>query len=257
MILRAGSAEPLTRCTAYGTTYDEHAVTVPRSGDRALVAVPRGVTPSAVACYLHGRTGDERSIDDRAGLRDGLLDAGYVVASPYLHGDQWGNRLAQDAVVALDEWVSRRWPVTVRFLIGESMGANAAANAVRLREVAWDGAVFIAPSLSLRAVWDRGEHGRDTVRDAFRVSADGHDLESKTEHWDAVRHEPGDYVGVPIRVYASREDEVANIAGVTGPWVEMLRRGSDAVEFVEVSGPHVSEDHFRTAEVVQFFETIR
>ncbi len=62
---------------------------------------------------------------------------------------------------------------------------------------------------------------------------------------------------MPIRVYASREDEVANIAGVTGPWVEMLRRGSDAVEFVEVSGPHVSEDHFRTAEVVQFFERIR
>ncbi|MGW4339902.1 serine aminopeptidase domain-containing protein [Rhodococcus koreensis] len=257
MTIRAGAVEPVTRRTAHHTRYDEYAVTVPRSGDRAVVGVPRGATPSAVAYYLHGRTGDETSIDDRAGLRDGLLDAEYVVASPYLHGDLWGNRSAQDAVVALDEWVSRRWPVLRRFLIGESMGGNAAANAVRLREVPWDGAVFIAPSLSLRAVWERGEHGRDTVREAFDLSADGHDLESKTEHWDAVRHRPGDYVGVPIRVYASREDEVANITGVTGPWVEMIRRGSDSAEFVEVSGPHVSEDHFRAAEIVAFFGTIR
>ncbi|MFC0450850.1 alpha/beta hydrolase family protein [Rhodococcus jostii] len=257
MTVRDQPGEPLTRHTAQLTRYDEYAVTVPRSGDPALVAVPQGVTPSAVVYYLHGRTGDQRSIDDRAGLRDGLLDAGYVVAAPYLHGDLWGNRRAQDAVVALDEWVSRRWPVSVRFVIGESMGGNAAANAVRLREAAWDGAVLIAPSLSLRAVWERGEHGRDTVRDAFRLSADGHDLEPKTAGWDAVRHEPRDYAGVPIRVYASREDEVANIAGVTGPWVEMLRRGAGAVELVEVSGAHVSEDHFRAAEVVEFFGALR
>jgi hypothetical protein len=137
------------------------------------------------------------------------------------------------------------------------MGGNAAANAVRLREVAWDGLVLVAPSLSLRAVWERGEHGRDTVRDAFRPAADGHDLEPRTAGWDAVRHHPEDYAGVPIRVYASSEDEVANIAGVTGPWVEMLRRDSVSVELVEVSGEHVSEDHFRTAEVVDFFETLR
>jgi hypothetical protein len=37
----------------------------------------------------------------------------------------------------------------------------------------------------------------------------------------------------------------------------MLRRNGGAVEFVEVRGPHVSEDHFRTAEVVQFFGSIR
>ncbi|BAH53700.1 alpha/beta hydrolase family protein [Rhodococcus opacus] len=257
MTVRDEPGDPPARRTAQHSRYAEYAVTVPRSGDRALVAVPRGVTASAVVYYLHGRTGDERSIEERFGLRDGLLDAGYVVAAPYLHGDLWGNRSAQDAVVALDEWVSRRWPVRQRFLIGESMGGNAAANALRLREVPWSGAVFIAPSLSLRAVWERGEHGRDTVRDAFDLSADGHDLEPKTERWDAVRHRPEDYAGVPIRVYASREDEVANIAGVTGPWVERIRGGSGSVEFVEVSGPHVSEDHFRAAEIVAFFGAIR
>ncbi|MFC9556982.1 alpha/beta hydrolase family protein [Rhodococcus sp. NPDC056960] len=257
MTVRDEPGDVPVRRTAQLTRYDEYAVTVPRADDRAVVAVPHGVTPSAVVYYLHGRTGDERSIDDRFGLRDGLLDAGYVVAAPYLHGDLWGNRRAQDAVVALDEWVSQRWPVTRRFLIGESMGGNAAANAVRLREVAWDGLVLVAPSLSLRAVWELGEHGRDTVRDAFGPAADGHDLEPRTAGWDAVRHHPEDYAGVPIRVYASSEDEVANIAGVTGPWVEMLRRDSVSVELVEVSGEHVSEDHFRTAEVVDFFETLR
>ncbi|MHA4848110.1 alpha/beta hydrolase family protein [Rhodococcus sp. MSC1_016] len=252
MRVREESAVPLERRTAGLTRYDEYAVTIPASGDRALVMVPQGVSPSAAVYYLHGRTADETSIGERAGVRDGLLDAGFVVVSPYLHGDLWGNRDAQDALGALHDWVSCRWPVSRRFLIGESMGATTAANAIRLREMQWAGAILVAPSLSMRAVWERGEHGRDTLAAAYGLSADGHDLESKTEAWDAVRHEPDACAGVPIRVYASPEDAVANIAEVTGPWVQRLRAASMAAELIVVSGEHVSPDHFRVDDIVAF-----
>ncbi|MCQ4120917.1 alpha/beta hydrolase family protein [Rhodococcus tibetensis] len=253
MTVREEAAAPLERRTAHLTRYDEYAVTIPASGDPALVLVPQGGTPSAAVYYLHGRTADESAIDERADVRDGLLDAGFLVVSPYLHGDLWGNRDAQDALGSVHDWVSCRWPVTRRFLIGESMGATTAANAVRLGEVQWNAAVLIAPSLSMRAVWERGEHGRDTLAAAYRLSADGHDLESKTNAWDAVRHEPDAYAGVPVRVYASPDDVVANIAEVTGPWVRRLRAASMTTELIVVSGEHVSADHFRVGDIVAFF----
>lgn len=245
---------PASACTANHNPYIEHAVTVPQSGDPALVLVPQTGEPVALALYLHGRTGSELSIHDRPTLRDGLLDAGYLVASPNLHGDQWGNRTAQDDIGALEAWVTGRWPVTRRFVIGESMGGNAAANAVWLGEVGWDCAVFIAPSLSMRAVWGRGEHGRESLIVAYDLSADGHDLDGKTEGWDAIRHRPEGYAGIRALVYASSDDEIANLAGVTVPWVDKLRSVSDHVRLIEVTGEHVSEDHFRPREIVEFFE---
>ncbi|MFZ2172526.1 MAG: alpha/beta hydrolase [Rhodococcus sp. (in: high G+C Gram-positive bacteria)] len=239
--------------TAFRTECDEYAVTVPASGDPALILIPHATEPSGMVFYLHGRTGDETVIHDRAQVRDALLDAGYIVACPFLHGDRWGNRQAQDDLCALDDWVNGRWPAPRRFVIGESMGGNAAANALRLREIDWDGAVFIAPSLSMQAVWERGGAGRETLSAAYGLAADGHDLESRTDGWDAVRHHPGDYAGVRVLVYASADDEIANIPEVTGPWADRLRRATGTVEFLVVSGEHVSDDHFRPAELVSFF----
>ena len=166
----------------------------PKSGDEALVYVPDSVSPGQsveLVYYLHGRTGTHEGIDDCAQLCDGLLAAGYVVASPHLHGDQWGNRLAQDDLATLDVDIAAKWTVDKRFVIGESMGATTAANMVRLRELPVDAVVFIAPSLSMQAVWERDdEGGRDSLISAFGVHPTGADLAAKTTGWDAIRHDP-------------------------------------------------------------------
>lgn len=236
----------------------ERIVTKPKSGDTALVYVPESVEPGhaiGLVYYLHGRTGTYESIDERDRLRDGLLDAGYVVASPHLHGDQWGNRLAQDDLATLDEWIGSRWPVQRRFVVGESMGGTAAANMVRLRELTVDAAVFVAPSLSMRAVWNRNDEARASLISAFGLNQDGSDLEAKTAGWDAIRHDPAVYAGLHAMVFASPDDPTAHLAAVTKPWMASARDAAAELRFIEVSGDHVSEDHFRPSDVVAFFDT--
>ncbi|MFD4369695.1 alpha/beta hydrolase [Rhodococcus sp. NPDC058521] len=236
----------------------EQFVTVPKSGDAVLLYVPNTVNkgqPIELVHYLHGRTGTYEVIDERHHLRDALLAAGYAVACPQLHGDQWGNRLAQDDLGALDDWIAEQWPVKRRFVIGESMGGTTAANMVRLRELAVDAVVFIAPSLSMQAVWDRNDEARASLIGAFGVNPDGTDLSARTREWDVTRHDPAAYEGVHLMVFASPDDPIANVAAVTGPWMDAVRDAKAQVYFTEVSGDHVSDDHFRPDDVVAFFDS--
>lgn len=237
----------------------ERIVMKPKSGDAALLYVPESVIagrPVELVYFLHGRTGTYEAIDDRAMLRDALLAAGYVVASPHLHGDQWGNRLAQDDLAALDADIAARWPVMRRFVVGESMGGTTVANMVRLRELPVDAAVFIAPSLSMPAVWERDdEGGRDSLISAFGVHPTGSGLKAKTAGWDAIRHDPAAYAGLHALVFASPDDPIANISAVTGPWITAALGAGAHVRFVEVSGDHVSDDHYRPNDVVAFFDS--
>lgn len=229
-----------------------------KSGDAALLYVPKSHVPGEaidLVYYLHGRTGTYDSIDDRARLRDGLLEAGYVVACPHLHGDQWGNRLAQDDLATLDAWISERWSLGKRFLVGESMGGTTAANMVRVRELTVAAAVLIAPSLSMRAAWNRNDEARASLIDAFGLLPNGSDLESKTAEWDAVRHDPAVYAGLHALVFASPDDPAAHLATVTKPWLEAARHTAAQLRLIEVSGDHVSDDHFRPSDVVAFFDS--
>lgn len=236
----------------------ERFVMKPKSGDAVLLYVPklrRSGEAIDLVYYLHGRTGTHESIDERTRLRDGLLEAGYVVACPYLHGDQWGNRLAQDDLAALDAWICERWPLGKRFVVGESMGGTTAANMVRIRELTVDAAVLIAPSLSMRAAWNRDDEARASLIDAFGLLPDGSDLEAKTAEWDAIRHDPAVYAGLNAMVFASPDDPAVNLSAVTKPWMEAARRAAAQLRLVEVSGDHVSDDHFRPDDVVAFFDS--
>ena len=226
---------------------------MPESGDLAVLVEPEQARPRGLVLYLHGRSGDELSLfeDDRIALLDALLGAGYLVAGPNMHGDQWGNRLAQSDIAALVRWVRRRHDVPTLFVIGESMGANAAEKLLRLGEIEVAATVLLAPSLSLPSVWKRGEEGRRSLTAAYGLALDGSDVLHRTAEWDAARHVPANYP--PIRVYASRADRIAAVDTVTAPWVEGLRRAGTDVDLIEVTGDHVSDDHIRPADVVAYF----
>ncbi|EOM76750.1 alpha/beta hydrolase [Rhodococcus rhodnii] len=235
--------------------YAEKALRLPESGDRTLVFEPEDRSRTVVT-YLHGRSGDEQSLSDadRVALRDALLDAGYVVASPRLHGDQWGNRRVQDDLVALDLWLTEHYAMDTHVLVGESMGAIAVANALRLQEIEIDAVVLIAPSLSLPAVWRRGEEGRESLVTAYDLASDGSDLDDRTQCWDPLRHDPSTYLPVPLRIYASADDHIADLVHVTGPWLEGVRAVGVDADLIEVTGEHASEDHVRPADLLAWLE---
>ncbi|NLU84828.1 alpha/beta hydrolase [Rhodococcus sp. HNM0569] len=228
------------------------------TGDRARITLPDSTAHGDIVVYLHGRSGSEASLDepDRAALRDALLAAGYLLASPAMHGDAWGNRTAQDDLVALDAWLDAYGYTGRRFLLGESMGAGAAANALRLGEIPVAGVVMIAPSLSLTAVWDRGEAGRESLTSAYELAPDGADVAERTHAWDPIRHDARRYRRAPILVFASAEDRIAALHTVTGPWVAAVRTAGLPVDLVRVRGGHVSDDHIRPGEVVGFFDRL-
>lgn len=252
------TAVSAAKTTANGTAYTEYYVTPPASGDPMLVLVPNSVgegSPAKLTLFLHGRTGTETQINggNRISMRNALLDAGHIIAAPYLHGDSWGNRTAQNDMGAIHSWASAVWQVSSTFLIGESMSGNAATIAVKLKELPINGVVLLSPSLNLQRVWDRGNAGHDGLETAFNVPSTGAGFADATAAWDTVRQPASDFTGVHLRVYASPDDTVISMSGDVVPFVDRVKTVSNDVQLITVTGGHTSADTYRPSEIVAFF----
>jgi len=259
MIPNQNSA-PLQLATANGVPYTQYDVTPPGSGDLAYVLVPdvleEGGAARAVMSY-HGRSGSRNSIngDNIIGVRDALLDDGFVLLSPQMHGDQWGNATAQNDAEVLYSWASSIWTLTRIYLYAFSMGGNAAALSLARGVIPYSSTIMLAPSLNLRAAWDRADAAQPTIRTAFGITADGSDYAEKTAGWDGILRPPSEFAGERVLIYASAGDTTVDREVNADQFASQVE-GIATCTVVSVTGGHLSTSHYKPAEAVAFFQDV-
>lgn len=240
-----------------GVGFTRYEVEVPTTGDRALVLVPdtrpEGA-PARLLMELHGRGASHTFgyAGQKVKIAGEFLAAGYVVVSPDMHGQTWGNDRATLDMLGLRSWVNDIWPVTQMHLFGESMGGAAAMNfTVRYGNLV-ESAFMTSPSLNLQTVWDRGGTGHSDMEDAFGLPSTGVGLQAVVDEFSPFHQAASKYVGTRFLAFSSNDDPVIDsTADVSGLMARIRAAGGDA-RHVPVGGGHVSLDHYRIDQFVAF-----
>lgn len=264
---QTGTLASSTTTTAGAVPVTRYGVAVPGFGggtDSAAFWAPDAALNAAsvtVVIAAHGAGGSHTFADATTGpqglMRQNLLDAGYCVLAPNMHGDTFGNQTAQSDVAAAWRWLTSivGWDVANLVLWGESMGGGAITAAYALGSVPKDrvACTFLAapllnytympasPDPALIAAMNTAYGATD---DASR-SANSHDF-------DPMRRPVADYAGLRVWISSSAADPtvirdqnaLAFLAKITGTAVS----GTD----YPTTGGHVSAQHYAYTDITTF-----
>ena len=229
------------------------------TGDVFSLYVPSGAVEGqsvTVVFYLHGRGGDHRQLDywpERTNMRDALLADGHLLVVPDMHGDTWGNAVAQADIAAAHKHVTDRYNVRATYLIGESMGGNAAANVLTHQTIPVEAMFLAVPSVNLVDVWERNDATSANLGAQYGVAEDGSDFLEKTADWDGLRADPAHYAGRRITVVGATDDTVVSYLRTVRPFVDKLEAAPAEVEHITVVGGHNSPDRYPVEVIRELF----
>jgi pimeloyl-ACP methyl ester carboxylesterase len=221
----------------------EHVMAI--DGETAVVVVPEQLTGRLVV-YLHGYGGDASSLTDPAGLEpltEGLVAAGYAVASSDAGGDAWGNAASVDAYAALAATVTAQVAAREVYLVAESMGGLAGAQLVDGGRIAGLRAYAgIYPLCDLSSVY--ADYANSI--DAAHAPAVGAAL-------DALSPVALDDADVPVQFWASPEDTTVDKERNADVCAAEVRAAGGRVDVVETEGDHGDPSNFDLAALLAFF----
>jgi len=105
------------------------------AGQAAIACVPAQVkdrTDITLVQHSHGYVDDQdHPLSARMqGTLDGILDRGWVLVSHFMHGNNWGSKVAMNDLKDAYHWAASRWHVKRVILHGFSMGGMATYNAL-------------------------------------------------------------------------------------------------------------------------------
>jgi len=217
--------------------------------------------PVPLVIMHHGYGGSELSIfnDSLAPQAyEGLLESGYAVLSinggPYQGGNTFGNALSQVYIEKAYKWAAERYAIGPVLLWGVSMGGLVVSNALARRAIPnIMGVLYTYPALDIKSVWNNG-NGDFAVplRAAYNLTSDSQ-FDAATKAFDPMRQSVHAFRGVPMRFYASPQDEVALMSVHTTPFAaKMVAAGYDAT-VVQCTGLHGDPSHFKPSDYVDFF----
>jgi pimeloyl-ACP methyl ester carboxylesterase len=234
---------------------------------RAVLHVPDSllasdVTAVPVVMGAHG-FGDEAGtwLDKRATspMRDALLEAGYVIVSPY-HEAEFGNADGQSRIERARAYIGRVWGVSGTVLLGFSMGGGISAVALHQRTLSdVRGAFLTAPLLDWSEVYP-------TIHDDFtyRASAalfaaygatDEEQFLVNSAAYDPMRQPATAYAGIRALVRSSPEDTAIDRDTNAVRWISLVQDQAAQVYDSEATGEHGSASHFgNTDELIAFFD---
>lgn len=240
-----------------GQAFTRYEVLIPTSGDKALVTVPDSVmegTPIKLLMQLHGRGASHTFgyAGQKVKIAGEFMAAGYVVVSPDMHGQTWGNQRAVWDMLFLRSWVTSIWPIRQMYLFGESMGGNAAMNFVKRYPSMVDGVFMTSPSMNLQHVWDRGGTGHSDLESAFNLPPDGTGLQAVVNEWSAFHQPATSFTGPRVLAFSSEGDDLIQSAEDVAPMMAAIRAAGGDARHLRVGGGHVGPDHYRIQEMLAF-----
>ncbi|MCZ4649466.1 hypothetical protein O4106_21835 [Rhodococcus pyridinivorans] len=257
MMAWPGETEFITGTTTAGTAYRRARVFPNGSDDRATVYAPSALADGAstrLVVATHGTGGSDATLDsgDGAKVRDALLDAGYVVVAGNLHGNTWGNAVGMADLANLYAWCSTVWNVTDTMFFGQSQGGGVVTVATRRKVIPTLRAVAaVAPAVNYQWVSDSGSSSA-AIRAAFDATAAT--FAEKSSPYAPFAAVPADYAGMHVKLWASPEDTTTPKAQHSDRFSALgLTSRMASFGVTTVTGEHLSTDHYRPGEVVDFY----
>lgn len=209
------------------------------NGQKITVLTPEASgTERPLALVTHGYDSDQRILRTpyMAAMTQGLIDAGWVVASSEADGNAWGGGSSQDDYVALHEYVTDNYDISRTVMVSVSMGAIPGLNIVADQRIPdLSGWVGISPVTDLTAMsesddWSAIISSQLTAAEAKALDPAGRDYPQT----------------LPMAIMAAPDDEATPMDEQVIPFSE--RTGA---RVTECSGRHVSPDCFRAESVTR------
>jgi pimeloyl-ACP methyl ester carboxylesterase len=226
----------------------------------SLLSTDVGSVP--VAMTAHGYTDDAATWLDKghiSPMRDALLEAGYVVVSPY-HEATFGNADSQSRIQRARSYVGNVWDVSGTVLMGFSMGGGISAAALHRRTLPdVRGAFLTAPLLDWSQVYlTRHDDFTYQASAALFAAYGATDQESflvNCSGYDPMQQPARAYAGIRALVRSSPEDTSIDQRTNALAWVDLVQDQAAEVDYTEVTGEHGSDSHFGdTDEIIAFFD---
>lgn len=239
----------------------------PGLAGRAVLYVPDSLLSTdvrsvPVVMAAHGYGDDAATWLDQGAaspMRDALLDAGYLIVSPY-HEASFGNADGQSRIQRARTYIGNVWGVSGTVLLGFSMGGGISAVALHQKTLSdVRGAFLTAPLLDWSEVYP-------TIHDdfTFRASAAlfaAYDASGPEEFrvnsaaYDPMRQPPSAYAGIRALVRSSPEDTAIDQNTNALRWIDLVRDQAAQVFDSQATGEHGTESHFgNTEELIAFFD---
>ena len=219
----------------------------PYSSDSVFIRAPATSNGLAViACHGHGGGGVQtgETAPELQATWKLLTDNGFTVAVPTMHGDKWGNNVAQTDLEDLQRLLVSTFDLNPAvYLWGYSMGGGAVLTAISQRRYPIRAAYVAASACNLAALAATGSF--PTIATAYPTTAERNAN-------DPILQPAASYAGTPILFNATTGDTVVNKAANTDAMRTML--GSAATHYLyTATGDHADFSHFRANDVINFF----
>ena len=249
-----GEQSRIAKVTASGTPYIELTVFPDGVADTLIVCVPDTASEVLVIC-AHGHNGNQTTINSTRMIetRDRFIDNGWVVASPFAHGNSWGNDVCIADYVRVHGWAVTNLSTTKTLLHGQSMGALNLVN-VLSRNAIPDvlGFVSIDGALNLATAFASGSY-KSAIRTAYGIASDDSDYAALTAGHDGVLLSPNSFNGTRILLEASPADTSISKTNNADLFYSNVVGHPAIFQRLTGAGVHVDPGNYFPAEVEAFF----
>lgn len=211
-----------------------------------------------VVIYCHGVGEDQtapRTNSSQVGIVKALTQAGYILASSYAGGAQWGSPTGQAGYKALHDHLVDTYDPDKVFWWGVSHGGIASLNTILNQDVICDAWYGLEPSASLWNVRTNGfGAGVFAAYDTDATEYDAADHGPGALGYDPCLRAAADYT-FPMRMIASPSDTVISKTG-NADALYTLASGGSPPELVNLTctGDHGDASHFRPTDALAFFD---
>lgn len=221
----------------------------PVNGQNVHIATPSAYDsrkPCPVLLFNHGAGGDElQPLAHFPQLYTELLSDGFLIASTYAHGDNWGNANAQADLLDLYRYLRDTYTLGPVVLWSNSMGGLAGLSTVAAGTIPLAGWIGTQPVCDLDAIYATGAF-TTAIRTAYGVAGDGSDYAAKTAGANPMSKPGHAFRGLPMRFYSSPSDTVVAKAQHTNPMAEKVAPFAAEATIVTTSGDHGDASHWAT-----------
>lgn len=215
--------------------------------------------PMPVVINAHGNGGTAMSgtsTPGRLALVQGLLDAGFIYASHFMHDRNWGSQAAVDDLTITYRYLRSRFPIGPVCLYAESMGTLSSLTAIAKAAFPVAGVGIIDGVSNLAWNWANGSGSgtpdSDLIKAAYGLASDGSDYAAKTAGHDPMLRSAAEFRGVPVQMTSSTGDTRIPPAYHADLLAAKLQ-GHTELTVLTHTGGHTDDSAYAVADWVPFF----
>jgi pimeloyl-ACP methyl ester carboxylesterase len=207
--------------------------------------------PTPLVIYMHGLGGDVTApfVGSAKNFETAVVNAGYIFAAcDAFSMTHFGMEAAIQEILRVYRNIRDNCNIGPVILMGESMGGLVSLNLLGRRLIPGVSAyVGIYPLTSLEVAYATSAGWASQIRTNYGIAADGSDYATKTAGYSPILRDPTDYLGVPMRFYASPGDTLVSKAANTDAFAARVAGVVPETTVIATTGDHGDGSNFTAA----------